>query len=144
MSRIISIAKNIVPPPIPIGKTFQVDEIRTFIKRKDRLTWIVCALEKETKKIVSFNIGRRTNKTLNKVICSLELSNPVKIIIDKLKNYRYLIKKEIHSTKYRGTNNIERKNLSIRTHLKRLNRRTISFSSSFIILNAILKIYFWS
>ncbi|MFY1046718.1 IS1 family transposase [Chryseobacterium sp. GP-SGM7] len=35
-------------------------------------------------------------------------------------------------------------NLNIRTHLKRLNRRTICFSKSNLILIAILKIYFWS
>ena len=73
LSRIINISRNIVQPPIAIGKIFQVDEMRTFIKRKDKLIWIVCALEQETKRIVSFNIGRRTNKTLYKVICSLEL-----------------------------------------------------------------------
>ncbi|MBX9732877.1 MAG: IS1 family transposase [Chitinophagaceae bacterium] len=60
-----------------------------------------------------------------------------------MKHYRYLIPKEIHSTKYRGINHIEQKNLSIRTHLKRLNRRTICFSRSLVVLNAVLRIYFW-
>ncbi|MDI1256712.1 MAG: IS1 family transposase [Flavobacterium sp.] len=117
--------------------------MRTYIREKSKLTWIVYALEQETKNVVSFNVGRRTNKTLNKVITSLELSDAKKIVTDKLKHYRYLIKKEIHSTKHRGINHIERKNLSIRTHLKRLNRKTICFSRSLIILNAVLRIYFW-
>ena len=116
----------------------------TFIKRKDKLIWIAYALEQETKKVVSYNVGRRTNKTLSKVISCLELSEAKKIVTDKLKNYKYLIKKEVHSTKHKGINHIERKNLSIRTHLKRLNRRTICFSRSLIILKAVLKIYFWS
>jgi IS1 family transposase/transposase-like protein len=144
LSRIITIAKNIVQPTIPKNKSYEVDEMRTFIKRKDKLIWIAYALEQETKKVVSFNVGRRTNKTLSKIITSLELSEAKKIVTDKLKNYKYLIKKEIHSTKHRGINHIERKNLNIRTHLKRLNRRTICFSRSLIILNAVLKIYFWS
>ncbi|WP_409070947.1 IS1 family transposase [Flavobacterium sp.] len=38
---------------------------------------------------------------------------------------------------------MERKNLSLRTHLKRLNRRSICFSKNLIILNAVLRIYFW-
>ena len=144
LSRIVLIAKKIQQPIISKGKTYEVDEMRTYIKRKDKLIWIAYALEQETKKVVSFNVGRRTNKTLSKVITSIELSEAKKIVTDKLKNYKYLIKKEIHSTKYRGINHIERKNLSIRTHLKRLNRRTICFSRSLIVLNAILKIYFWS
>lgn len=144
LSRLVLIAKNVKQPIIAKCKTYQVDEMRTFIKRKDKLIWIAYALEQETKKVVSYNVGRRTNKTLSKVISSLELSEAKKIVTDKLKNYKYLIKKEIHSTKHKGINHIERKNLSIRTHLKRLNRRTICFSRSLIILKAVLKIYFWS
>lgn len=143
LKRIITIANTIVQPIISKGKTYEVDEIRTFIKRKTKLIWIVYALEQMTKRVVSFNIGRRTNKTLKNVIISLELSNAKKIITDKLPNYKYLIPQEIHSTKFRGINHIERNNLSIRTHLKRLNRRTICFSKSMIVLNAVLRIYFW-
>ena len=143
LTRIITIAKKVVQPSIPKGKIYQVDEIRTYVIRKDKLIWIVYALEKQTKNVVSFNIGRRTNQTLKKVITSLELSEAEKIITDKLKNYKFLIRPEIHSTKFRGINHIERKNLTLRTHLKRLNRKTICFSKSLVILNAILKIYFW-
>ena len=143
LTRIITIAKKVVQPSIPKGKIYQVDEIRTYVIRKDKLIWIVYALEKQTKNVVSFNIGRRTNQTLKKVITSLELSEAEKIITDKLKKYKFLINPEIHSTKFRGINHIERKNLTLRTHLKRLNRKTICFSKSVVILNAILRIYFW-
>lgn len=143
LSKIISIAKNIVQPPLPIGQIYEVDEIRTYVKDKDKLIWIIYALERQTKNVVSFNIGRRTNKTLIKVISTLEYSNPAKIFTDKLKNYKYLIDQKIHSTRNRGINHIERKNLTLRTHLKRLSRRTICFSKSIVILDAILKIYFW-
>ena len=117
--------------------------MRTFIKKKNRLVWIVYALEKQTKKVICFHVGRRTNKTLKKVITSLELSEAQKIITDKLKNYKYLISEQIHSTKFRVINHIERKNLTLRTHLKRLNRKTICFSKSLVILDSILRIYFW-
>ncbi|WP_255539589.1 IS1 family transposase [Flavobacterium sp. CLA17] len=39
---------------------------------------------------------------------------------------------------------MERKNLTLRTHLKRLNRRTICFSKSLVVFTAVLKIYFWT
>ncbi|HEX2845848.1 MAG TPA: IS1 family transposase [Chitinophagaceae bacterium] len=41
-------------------------------------------------------------------------------------------------------NHIERNNLNLRTHLKRLSRRTICFSKSITMLEACLKIYFWN
>ena len=143
LKRILTIAMKIKAPPIPMGKSYEVDEMRTFIKRKDKLIWIVYALERETKKIVSFNIGARTNKTLNVVLKTLKLAEPKTIFTDGLKHYKYLIAKKIHSVKKFGTNHIERHNLSMRTNLKRLNRRSICFSRSYLILHCILKIYFW-
>ena len=54
-----------------------------------------------------------------------------------------LIPSNIHSTRPFGTNHIERIHLNLRTHLKRLNRRSIGFSRSQTLLTASLKIYFW-
>jgi len=143
LKRIISIAANIKQPPIATGQSYEVDEMRTYIGKKSKLRWIVYALERETKQVVSFNVGRRTNRTLKRVIISLELSEAKKIYTDKLRNYRYLIGNIIHSTRIHCTNHIERHNLSIRTYLKRLNRKTICFSRSLVVLMAVLRIYFW-
>jgi insertion element IS1 protein InsB len=143
LKRILFIAKSIKNPIISFGKEYEVDEMRTYIKHKGNLIWIVYALEKESKKVVSFAIGKRTNKTLNFVLQSLKISKSKRIYTDKLKNYKYLIAKKMHSTKLFGTNHIERNNLTIRTNLKRLNRRTICFSKSAAMLTAVLKLYFW-
>jgi insertion element IS1 protein InsB len=143
LKRIVSIAKGIPQPPIIKGRSYEVDEMRTFIGMKSRLRWIVYALDRESKQVVSFNVGRRTNQTLRVVITSLKLSDARKIYTDKLKNYRFLITRKLHSTTHRATNHIERKNLTIRTHLKRLNRKTICFSRSLTLLVAIIKIYLW-
>jgi len=143
LKRIIAIAEGIQQPPIAMGRSYEVDEMRTYIGKKSRLRWIVYALDRESKEVVSFNVGRRTNKTLKRVIRSLELANARKIYTDKLKNYRYLITKKLHNTRIHSTNHIERYNLSIRTHLKRLNRKTICFSRSLVVLMAVLRIYFW-
>jgi insertion element IS1 protein InsB len=124
-------------------KIYEVDEMRTFLRYRDKLIWIVYTLERDTKKVVSFNVGRRTNNTLSRVLDSIVLSNPLVIYTDKLKHYKYLIDQTIHKTNRFGTNHIERKNLTLRTHLKRLNRRTICYSKSIMILSAILSIYFW-
>ena len=142
LKRIILIARNIVKPIISRGKTYEVDELCTYIRHKKNYIWLVYALEKNSRTVVSFNVGKRTNKTLNRVLETLKLSEAKKIFTDRLKNYRYLLDEEMHSVKRFGTNHIERKNLTLRTHLKRLNRRTICFSKSLVVFNAILKIYF--
>ncbi|AWG24523.1 IS1 family transposase [Flavobacterium kingsejongi] len=143
LKRIVSIARSIAKPIISKGKTYEVDEMCTYIGNKRNFIWLVYALDKNSKNVVSFNVGKRTNKTLNRVLDTLKLSEAKKIFTDRLKNYRYLINEELHSVKRFGTNHIERNNLTLRTHLKRLNRRTICFSKSLVIFMAVLKIYFW-
>ena len=143
LKRIITIAKDIHQPIISKGKTYEVDEMCTYIRHKRNFSWIVLAFERETKKVVTFSVGKRTNKTLSFVLDILKLSVAKKIFTDRLKNYRYLIEEKFHSIKRFATNHVERLNLTLRTHLKRLNRRTICFSRSSIILTAVLKIYFW-
>lgn len=144
MKRIILISESVKPPYINYGNSYEVDELRTFIKNKKQIVWLVYALEKVSKTVVCFNLGKRTNETLNSVIQTLLNSGAEKIYTDKLRNYQYLIPEKIHFIKRFGTNAIERKNLTIRTHLKRLNRKTICFTRSSTILGAILKIYFWA
>lgn len=72
-----------------------------------------------------------------------KLTNAKRIYTNELRQYKYLISPEIHRTTHRGTNHIERNNLTIHTHIKRLTRRTICFSRKAIMFYAILKIYFW-
>ena len=109
------------------GKEYEVDEICTYLRKKSKPLWIVYAICRDTREVIDFAVGCRTNKTLRQVTENLILSDATKVYTDKLQNYKWLLPREIHSTKYQGTNHIERKNLSLRTHLKRLNRKTFAF-----------------
>ena len=143
LKRIIAIAKKIPNQIIYKNKSYEVDEMRIFIKNKEKPIWIVYALERKTRQVVNFSVGKRTKRTLQYVTNTLLLSNPKTIFTDKLIHYKSLLNEKVHNIKPFGTNHIERKNLSLRTHLKRLNRKTICFSKSFIILQCVLRIYFW-
>ena len=144
LKRILSIAKSIRKPLLAIGKLYEVDEMRTFYKSKTRLLWVVYALRRDTKQVADFAVGTRTAKTLKRVIDTVLLAGAEKVYTDKLHLYKFIIPANIHQSKSYSTNHIERKNLSLRTHLKRLNRRTICYSKSIAVLVACLKIYFWS
>lgn len=82
LKRIVLIARNIKSPLIVKNKTYEVDEIRTFIRKKSTPVWIVYALDRMTKNVVSFCVGNRTNNTLNIVIKTLKLSGAQKIYTD--------------------------------------------------------------
>lgn len=143
ISRIKVIANSIDRPIILKGRTYEMDEMYTYIGKKVNRVCIAYAIERKTRTVVGYSVGRRNLKTLRVVSDSLILSDAMEVRTDKLNLYKTLMPGNIHHVKRRGINYIERKNLTLRTHLKRLNRRTIAYSKSLIILNAILKIYFW-
>jgi insertion element IS1 protein InsB len=143
LKRILLIANGVQTPPISSGQIYEVDEMRNFLRHKGKVIWIVYALDQINKNVISSAVGSRTKKTLYQVIQTTLLSNPKRIYTDWLILYKFLIHKTIHRVTRFGTNRIERKNLSLRTHLKRLNRRSICFSKSLLVLNAVLRIYFW-
>jgi insertion element IS1 protein InsB len=124
-------AKATAKPPIGLYPArVEVDELRTFIGNKGNQYWIAYALNRATGKVLDFVVGRRTKRTLRTLIHTLLLSDVGKIITDRLNIYRSLIPAPLHDCGKYGTNRIERKNLLIRTDIKRLSRRTICFSRS--------------
>ncbi len=123
------------------GESYEVDEICTFCGNKQNKIWIIYAINRWTKQIVSFCVGQRTKKNLRKVVREVLRLSPRRIYTDKLSTYKSLIEQEIHKIYPRCTNHIERKNLTLRTRLKRLGRRTICFNRSAQMLHN--AVYLW-
>ena len=123
--------------------SLEVDELWTYINQKENEYWIPYAIDRQTRSVVDFVVGKRTKTTLKELVDRLLDLNPTIIRTDKLTLYQRLIPKRLHRPGANRINRIERKNLSIRTHLKRLSRRTICFSRSLRMLENCLRIYFW-
>jgi insertion element IS1 protein InsB len=141
---IIRTANVIVKPPIRLQQAnIEVDELRTFIGNKQNEYWVAYALNRATGEVMDFVVGKRSKRTLRMLINTLLCSGALKISTDRLNIYRSLIPAPLHDYRKNGTNRIERKNLTLRTHLKRLSRRTICFSRKLAMLENCLKIYFW-
>ena len=116
----------------------------TYIKSKENFTWITYAIERETKQVIGFYVGRKTKETIRPLINKILLLHPKTIYTDRLNIYPGLIPKEVHKRFQYCTNKIERMNLTLRTHIKRLTRKTICFSKEKKYLEAHLRLYFWS
>lgn len=137
-------AASIKKPAIPLNRiAFEPDEIRTYVRNKENQYWIAYALCSESRQVVDFIVGKRSKRSLKVIVDNLLLSGVSTIKTDKLNIYQTLIPKEKHISKAYNTNHIERNNLTIRTHLKRLSRRTICYSKSKQMLESCLKLYFW-
>lgn len=143
LRRLVAIAANIQKPSVALAKTYEADELKTYVRKKKNKQWVIYAIDRETKQVVDFRVGKRNKRNLKSVIETLLLSEAKKIYTDGFEIYRQHIPSVIHRFKAFGTQHIERKNLTLRTHLKRLSRRTICFSKSTQILTAVLRIYFW-
>ena len=83
------------------------------------------ALDHQSRKVVALSVGRRTKRVLGRIISTLLHAQATRITTDGLDLYHRLIPAEVHQVKRFGINRIERYNLTLRTSLKRLARRTI-------------------
>lgn len=144
VNKIKDIAAKIVKPQIiETNQEYEADELYTFIKNKNNSCYFIYAINKATKRLIDFRVGARTKENIAKVIESVNLLNPKRIFTDRLTTYPSLIAEKIHTAGAYKINHIERFNLTLRTHLKRLSRKTICYSKSIEMLEACLKIYFF-
>ena len=144
LSRMLKISKQIkIPYFNKFGCKFEVDEMFIKIANDKKQNWLIYAIEQKTKDVIGFIIGSRNTENLKMIIDNVLLLHPTKIYTDKLNIYPTIIPKEIHKRFQYCTNRIERMNLNLRTHIKRLSRKTICFSKKQEYLEAHLKIYFW-
>ena len=142
ISKILAIAKTITKPyTFETNQIYEVDELCTTVAGKK--CWISYGINRKTKQVINFFVGSRKAVNLNKIIKSVLLLNPKRVYIDQLPWYKNLIPAVIHRTQKYQTNTIERHNLNLRTHLKRLSRKTICYSKNIKLLIACVKIYFW-
>lgn len=143
IARIKSIGARLRPTPIKKGRAYEVDELATFVGNKQNRTWVAYAWEPREQRVVALRIGKRSQQHLRPLIETLLLAEARRIRTDGLDIYRSLVPAGMHRARRSGTNGIERMNLTLRTRLKRLTRRTICYSKSAAVLAACVAIACW-
>ena len=144
ITRIRRIARGLRPKmPIPTSRSYEVDEIATYCGNKKNRVWLAHVLDRVDRSVVALAVGRRTKAMLAPVITTLQLAGARCITTDGLDIYRSLVPATIHRVKGFGINGIERHNLTLRTQLKRLGRRTICSTNSLAMLRACAVINCW-
>ncbi|WP_157104611.1 IS1 family transposase [Xenorhabdus hominickii] len=107
----------------------EIDEQWSFVGNKKNQRWLWYAWEPRLKRIVAHVFGDRSRKTLDKLLALLSSFNIRFYCTDDYVVYDNL-PEEDHLTGKTFTQRIERTNLTQRTRIKRLNRKTISYSKS--------------
>ncbi|MFY0592015.1 IS1 family transposase [Roseivirga sp.] len=143
--RIKLIAKSVKKPRILCTDSiYEIDEMWTFVGSKKNQQWITYIYDRTSKWVVDFKVGRRSGEFLSPMISGVLIYKPKFIATDGLMVYKSIIPSNLHVRDAFQTLRIERNNLNLRTHLKRLSRKTINYSKSVVMLIAVLKLYFWT
>jgi insertion element IS1 protein InsB len=128
-------------PPTRLADV-EVDEMWSFVEKKRQQRWLWYAFSPKTKQVIGYVRGRRTDQTCQQLLDKLAACQITRFYTDHWESYEKLIPEHRHWIGKMGTQRIERNNLTIRTRLKRWQRRTICFSKSVEMDDAVLKLFF--
>ena len=108
----------------------QMDEHWSYVANKKNQRWLFYAWEPRYQKVIVHVFGRRTKKTLRKLIRLISGYKFKFYCTDNWKPYGAELSAQSHVVSKKLTQSIERTNLTLRTRLKRLACKTICFSRS--------------
>ncbi len=119
----------------------ELDEMWSYVEKKKNQCWLWLAYSPKHRQMLAFSLGRRTDESLRNLLDKLSTVQVTRFYTDNWESYQNLIPEVRHWIGKTGTQRIERQNLNFRTHLKRLQRRTICFSKTKKMLEAVVRLY---
>jgi insertion element IS1 protein InsB len=119
----------------------EVDEQWSYVRCKANPRWLFYAYDRIRKRVLAHVLGPRNALTLKRLLVLLSRFNIAFYMTDAWPVYRSLLPSASHVISKKYTQRIERHNLNLRSHLKRLARRTICFSRSEVMHDKIIGWY---
>ncbi|MDR1347368.1 MAG: IS1 family transposase, partial [Prevotellaceae bacterium] len=117
------------------------DEFWSFVGNKSNQRWTWYAIERRSGIILAWHNGKRRDKDFFVLRELLKAFSIRKYHTGAWESYSKYIPTDRHRSGKDKTWKIERKNLNFRTHLKKLNRRTICFSKNEQIHDNVIGMY---
>ena len=129
----------------PDATTLELDEMWSFVLKSTRKAWIWIALARRTRQVVAFVIGDRSRATCQKLWEKIpEAYRTAHCYTDFWEAYKEVIPDEQHTAcgKETGeTAHVERWNNTLRQRLARFVRKSLSFSKSWLMHEACLRLF---
>ncbi|WP_243725319.1 IS1 family transposase, partial [Candidatus Thiosymbion oneisti] len=146
--------KAAVLPPLeatltPLGPeqtpVLEMDELWSYLFEKDNKIWTWIALSRETREVVAYACGDRSEKTCQILWNRIPFAYKKAIVFtDYWKAYQAVIPNEQHNPVGKETGetaHVERWNNTLRQHLARFVRKTLSFSKCVKMHEICLKLF---
>ena len=119
----------------------EIDEMRSFAQNEKRQRWLWHAIDHKSGKALAYVFGKRKDVVLKKLKALLISFNIQHFSTDDRGAYFRHLDSKNHTISKKYTRKIERKHLTLRTRIKRLGRKTICFSKSMVMHDAVIGLF---
>jgi insertion element IS1 protein InsB len=116
----------------------EMDEQWSYVGKKSEQRWLWYAIDHATSTILAYVFGRRKDEIFKQLKALLQPFNITRYYTDDWGAYERHLDTAEHQVGKRNTQKIERKNLNLRTWIKRLTRKTICFSKSVLMHDTVI------
>jgi insertion element IS1 protein InsB len=113
----------------------------SFVGAKARARWLWHALDHRTGRVLAYVVGTRKDVVFLKLKALLASFGITRFYTDKAGVYQRHLPPKQHTVGKLTMQKIERKHLTLRTRLKRLARKTLCFSRSFLMHDLLIGLY---
>jgi insertion element IS1 protein InsB len=117
------------------------DEFWSYVGEKSNQRWTWYVVERASGTILAHHNDRRTDAACQALLKKLEIFPIGTYYTDNWQSYSKFIDAERHVIGKEHTQKIERTNLTFRTHIKRLHRKTICFSKDETLHDNVIGLY---
>lgn len=135
-------AAQVAAPTLPrCMRALELDECWSFVRSKKQKRWTWLAFDRVRRAVVAFVNERRTDAACQKLLKQLAGGRVGRYYTDDWQFYKNFLPAKQHQVGKEQTRHIERHKLNFQPHLKRLQRRTICYSKTAEMHDAVLKLY---
>jgi len=119
----------------------EMDEMWSFVGKKDCQRWLWHAIDRETGVVLAFAFGTREDEVFLELKKLLSPFGITRFYTDDWGAYKRHLDTEKHEIGKTNLQKIERKHLTLRTRIKRLARKTICFSKSIFMHDLVIGLF---
>ena len=119
----------------------EVDEMWSYVGKKQEPRWLWHAIDHQTRKVLAYVFGRRQDEVFLQLKALLAPFGITRFLTNHWGAYARHLAPEARVPGKRNTQQIERKHLTLRTRIKRLARKTICFSKSILMHDIVIGLF---